>query len=323
MGSTMTDRIDLERKPSRESEIDYLLAEEFECDPDFATRFANVCGLRFETLKVVSTILEPPLGGNGFGDLLVEAELDGRRAALLIDDKITAGPAARQAERYRDHADRMRDEGYDCVRTVLVAPEAYRGERDGYDASINLEQVAELLSSPDPRRLKFRREIIARALKKQRSTGVKLPDPALRELHSDYLNWATDRCAAEEHPYEFPRLREAYDYTNSWIEKIRHSEFPENVWIRYRLWKSRVKNTTGLVDLIVSPAAAAMRQQVRSSASIAFGDGAIVEEHGKHGIKVSLRVPKMTQSSGFHEVAAEHAFAAIDQLTEWYLKLKR
>ena len=57
MGSTMTDRSDLERKPSRESEIDYLLAEEFECDPIFAARFAAACGLGFATLKVVRAVL--------------------------------------------------------------------------------------------------------------------------------------------------------------------------------------------------------------------------------------------------------------------------
>lgn len=319
----MADRSNLERRPSRESEIDFLLAEEFECDPVFAARFAAACGLRFQTLKVVSAVLEPPLGGNGFGDLLVEAELDGQRAALLIEDKITAGPAARQAERYRDHAGRMRDEGYDCVRTVLVAPAAYRGERDSYDASIDLEQVAALLDSPDPHRLEYRRDIIVRALKKQRTAGVKSPDPALRELHSDYLSWARDRCAAKEHPYEFPRLREAYDHTNSWIEKIRHPEFPENVWIRHRLWESRVENATGLVDLVVTPAPEAMREQVHSSASTAFGDEAVVEEYGKLGIKVSLRVPRMTQLTGFREDAAEHAFAAIDRLTGWYLKLER
>ena len=319
----MTDQIDLERKPSREAEIDYLLAEEFECNPAFAERFAAACGLRFETLEVVSAVLEPSLGGNGFGDLLVEAELDGRRAAFLIEDKITAAPAARQAERYSDHAERMRDEGYDCVRTVLVAPRAYHGERDEFDASIDLEQVAELLSSPDPRRLEYRREIIARALKKQRSIGVKSPDHALHALHSDYLDWATDRCAEEKRPYEFPPLREAYDHTNSWIEKIRHPEFRENVWIRHRLWESQVENTTGLVDLVISPAPEAMREQLRSSARIAFGNEGIVEAYGKHGIKVSLRVPRMTQLTCFREDAAEQAFGTFDRLTDWYLKLER
>ena len=119
-----------------------------------------------------------------------------------------------------------------------------------------------------------------------------------------------------------PPLREAYDRTNSWIERIRHPEFPENVWIRHRLWESRVKNTTGLVDLVIDPAPEEMREPLRSSASITFGDEAIVGEYGKHGIKVSLRVPRMTQSTGFREDVAEHAFSTLDRLTAWYLKLE-
>ena len=79
---TMTGRIDPGRKPSRESGVDHLPAEGFECEPVFAARFASACGFRFETFRVVSAIVEPPLDGNGFGDLRVEIELDGRRAAL-------------------------------------------------------------------------------------------------------------------------------------------------------------------------------------------------------------------------------------------------
>ena len=94
----MTEGGDLELKPSRESEIDYLLAEEFECDPVFAELFAADCGLRFETFEVLSAIVRTtPLSGSVEIDLLVKAKLDGRLAALLIEDKITAGPAARRS----------------------------------------------------------------------------------------------------------------------------------------------------------------------------------------------------------------------------------
>ena len=88
------------RKPSQEIEIDHLLAEEFHCDPAFSARFAEACGLQFDTFRVIHATPEPSLGGEGYGDLLVEADMDGQRAALLIEDKITASAATRQAERY-------------------------------------------------------------------------------------------------------------------------------------------------------------------------------------------------------------------------------
>ena len=117
------------RKASQEVEIDHLLAEEFECDPGFADRFAGACGLRFATLKVKRVLPEPQFGSEGYGALLVEADMDGRRIALLIENKINASPATRQAERYSTHAERLKRQGVECL-TVLVAPETYVGERN-------------------------------------------------------------------------------------------------------------------------------------------------------------------------------------------------
>ena len=99
----MTNTDQTPRRPSQEVEIDHLLAEEFNCDPGFGSRFATACDLEFETLQVLESISQPSLS-NGYGDLLVKAEVDGERIAFLIEDKITAGAQLRQAERYKEHA---------------------------------------------------------------------------------------------------------------------------------------------------------------------------------------------------------------------------
>ena len=313
----MTKMSNDERKASREVEIDRLLAEEFECDPDFADRFAEACGLRFKTLQVLSVVAEPPLGPDGYGDLLVKANMDGRSVVLLIEDKITASAAPRQAERYKAHAARLKEEGIECVMTVLVAPKSYRGERDSYNKSVNLEQVAEMLSSYDPRRLSYRRRIIERALEKKQTKGVQNPDLALRELHSEYLKRVKRRCAAQGHLYEFPLLKEAYARTESWVEKIQHPDFPDHVWLRHRLWTSFRGDAMGRVDLIVSPASE--DELVRLEAAVP--EGAIMERYSKgKGIQVSFPVLKMEQSTGFLEAAASDAFSAIERLTEWYFE---
>ena len=299
-------------------EIDHLLAEEFACDPGFGVRFADASGLRFKTFRVLSVVPEPPLGGDGYGDLLVEAEMDGRRIVLLIEDKITASPATRQAERYKAHAERLSDEGFECVRTVLVAPETYVGQRDQYDNSVNLQQVVEMLSSPDPRRLEYRQGIIRRALAKKGTTGVRNPDLALHRLHSEYLNWVRDRCAAERLPYEFPPLKEAYAHTESWVDNIRHPDFPLGVRVRHRLWTS-VKDAVGRVDLTVSTVPETEREHLEAAVFKTFLDEVFVEPFGSsEGVQVSLRVPEMRQSTGFREAAAEDAVSAIERLTEWY-----
>jgi hypothetical protein len=161
------------RKSSQEVEIDHLLAEEFTCDPSFVERFVAAAGLPCAGFSIGDVVAEPSLGGLGYGDLLVDGVADGRRVALLIEDKITAGPAVRQAARYAEHAARMQGGDWDQVWTVLVAPRGYVGERADYDAFVDLETVAELLRSDDAARLAFRRAIVQRALGKRAASGVK------------------------------------------------------------------------------------------------------------------------------------------------------
>ena len=233
----MTNTDQTPRKLSQEFEIDHLLAEEFNCDPGFGSRFAAACDLEFETLQVLESISQPSLS-NGYGDLLVKAEMDGERIAFLIEDKITAGAQLRQADRYKEHANHMLQVGWDRVVTVLVAPRSYQGERDLYDKSVNLETVAEMLASPNLSRREYRRGIIARALKKKEATGVQNPDQAMHKLHSDYLvsteRWlSTSGCRLQ-----FPELKNDYHDKGNWVDKIRHPDFPDHVWLRHRLWTS-------------------------------------------------------------------------------------
>jgi len=137
---------DTNRKSPQEVEIDHLLAEEFSCDPEFSARFAEVCKLTFQEFRVQKAVPEPQLSAeSGYGDLLVEAEMDGCRVALRIEDKIDANAAPRQAARYAAEAQRLLLDGWDRVVTVLVAPASYKGERESYDVAVNLEKVREML----------------------------------------------------------------------------------------------------------------------------------------------------------------------------------
>ncbi len=312
------------RKSSQEIEIDHLLAEEFSCDPKFSARFATACGLRFETLRVLEAVAEPSLGGEGYGDLLVKAEMDGSRIAVLIEDKITAGAGHRQAERYAAHADRMRHEGWNRVLTVLVAPRAYRGERGRYDITIDLESVAEFLDSPDPARRDYRRKIIERALKKKAKTGVKNPDIAMHRLHSDYLTWFEKRCGREGLEYSFPGIRPKYYDGHSWIEPIRASGFPEHISFRHRLWTGG-EDATGMVDLIIDsnlPLSELERLETWKPERANVGPFGKDRIGRPPGTQVSIKVPEIRQSSGFCEASAAEAFNAMKLLARLVVKLQ-
>ena len=302
------------RKASQEVEIDHLIAEEFACDVGFAKRFLAAAGLLGEGFEVIAATPEPSLGGEGYGDLLVEGRAGGRRVALLIEDKITAGPATRQVKRYRAHAARLREAGWDAAHCILVAPAAYRGERDQYDGSVDLETVAQLLRSPEPKRLAFRRAILERALEKRASTGVRLPDERLYELRAAYTAFAAEWCAREGVPLEFPPLRSQYWEGDTWIEHIRHPDLPAHVKLRYRMWSTAVR-TTGHVDLIASLAEDADR---RRFSEVPPPGATPAPFSGGKGVQVSVPVAEMRQREGFDPDAAAAALGHMRDLVRWY-----
>lgn len=306
---------DVVRKSAQEVEIDHLLAEEFHCDPSFGARFLSACGLPGIGYQTREALAEPSLGGQGFGDLLIEGDIKDRRIAILVEDKITAGPSVRQAERYAAHAARMRDQGWDQVWTVLVAPAAYRGERESYDASLDLETLVDLLNSPDPKRLAYRRGIIERALDKRAKSGVKIPDIKLHKLKSEYLEFVTAWCARERFSAQFPPLREKYYDGDSWIEHVRHPSLPEHVELRHRFWTS-AKDICGQVDLISTRADNAERQRFHDDAP----EGSITApfSNGK-GVQVSFQVPELRQGTGLSHEVAEDACRQMRTLVAWYL----
>ena len=117
---------DLPTKSAKEEELDLIFAEEFSCDPNFTLQYFREAFPAIGNVKIEDVAIQPKLHDGGYGDLLVLAKANGKSHALLIEHKISAGPAPGQAERYRNHATHLlRSEGRSVV-TALVAPRAYR-----------------------------------------------------------------------------------------------------------------------------------------------------------------------------------------------------
>ena len=302
------------RKSAQEVEIDHLLAEEFCCDRDFARRFLIVCGSRDEVFHVEEAVAEPSLGGEGFGDLLVTGTgRDGVRRALLVENKIGAAAGHRQAERYSNHAERMRADGW-LVETILVAPASYRGEREAFDLNVDLEQVAEAMRNPDARRLACRRGISERALRKKATSGVRIPDAQVYALKRDYLAHMAALCARRGVPFAFPVLAAEYYDGSSWVERIRHPELQEGIELRHRLWTT-LKDPAGAVDLIVRNPSEAERRLFREAPP----EGVTHAPFSKgRGDLVSMRLPEMRAAAGFDPVIGDTAFDAMVTLVNWY-----
>lgn len=303
------------RKAAQEVEIDHLLSEEFTCNPDFARGFLELCGQHRSDFVVDRVIPEPSLGGSGFGDVLVEGRAGTERIVLLIEDKISAGPGVRQADRYRDYADRLYQEGWDRVWTILVAPSQYQGEAEKFDARVTLEDIHDILASPSPERLAYRRAILKRAIDKIATTGVRVPDPGVHAFKAAYLEFASDWCARQRVPMTFPPLRDAYYDGDSWIERIGHASLPQGVFLRHRCWTT-LKNPRGQVDLIQRQADAAERDAFAA----ALPEGVEVTGYSSgRGVQASIPVAEMRATEGFDAAICADALAKAVVLVDWYV----
>lgn len=305
---------DVPRKSSQEVELDHLLAEEFACDPHFISRFILACGLECDAGSVTNVVAEPSLGGSGYGDLLVECNSNDRRIAFLIEDKVTASPAARQAQRYQTYASQLRSRGWSDVFCIVVAPEAWKGDKESYDAHLPLEKLRDLLRSSSPTRLRWRRAIIERALHKYRTTGVKVPDPGVMEFKAAYLTKAGEWARENSVPLSFPELRSAYYDGDSWVEPIRHGHLPDHCSLRHRCWTS-VRKSQGLIDLIVRDLDLMISPLLEQS--LPYGATISLFSKGK-GVVVSLSTDEMRPASTFCHDSLVNALKKMCLLADWY-----
>ena len=218
--------------------IDFLLEEEFSSDPAFSRSFASLAGLSgIEGLP--EGVFHSLNDEHGEADLVVifAGGSESERDALLIENKITAGFQPRQADRYRARGISGKAAGnWRSFRTVLVAPARYIQANHGFDASVSLEQVADLVCLGDLPRRAFKLKRLQRAIDKKNATGVQVVDPTM----TSFRDWYSDLIARRACGFIPPAPRPAY-WGDDWLE-----------WVSDCLPKSsrfRHRTKTGMLDL--------------------------------------------------------------------------
>ena len=306
---------DLPTKSAKEEEFDLIFAEEFSCDPNFTLQYFREAFPEIGNVKIEDVAIQPKLHDGGYGDLLVLAKANGKSHALLIEHKISAGPAPRQAERYRNHATHLSSEGRSVV-TALVAPRAYIGETKEYGLRLNLEDVIEFMANPGEARLNYRKARVMRAIEKKKASGVQVPDERVRELHRRYRQTAERFCACSHISLSFPTLKLEYYDGDSWIWPIHHPDLPNGVELRHRLWTSKVKHEEGKVDLIVREADENQKPRFESKNSDPFRSS--VYGRSKRGVQLSATLPALKSYTEYSGEVVERACSTMAELVAWY-----
>jgi len=143
-----------------ERDIDMLIIEELASSPQFLAWFVGHAGLSGE--PVLTSVAHSAITATGETDIELRLDLSGETVYILLENKVDAPLQPRQADRYRERAQKNVREAL-CSRclTGLVAPAKYLGDDPaelGFDFTVPYERLLDWYSSGpsvrDPRPFK-------------------------------------------------------------------------------------------------------------------------------------------------------------------------
>jgi len=181
-----------------ERDIDLLLIEELHVDSSFRSWFYGlVWGTSDQNLTFLGawhSLTHPEYGES---DIVVLAEgEEGRKLAILIEDKIDAITQPNQAGRYRIRGDAgIKQNWWHQYRTCIVAPQAYldgTSEVERYDVRISYESIKQWFETKESdHRSKYRAQIIEFAIEQNKRGYQPEPHSGVTRFWFDYWQLST------------------------------------------------------------------------------------------------------------------------------------
>ena len=188
-----------------ERDIDLLLIEELNVDSNFRSWFYGlVWGTGNHDLTFLGAWHSLTHPDYGESDVVVLAEgEEGRKLAILIEDKIDAITQPNQAGRYRTRGNAgIETEWWHQYRTCIVAPQAYldsNSEATLYDVRVSYESLKQwFVEKPTDQRAKYKAQLIEEAIEQNRRGYRPVPHGGVTQFWLDY--WELSKA-------EFPELQ--------------------------------------------------------------------------------------------------------------------
>ena len=279
-----------------ERDMDLLIMEEFISDPEFAQIFLNAVGIsKNYTLKeAIHSLRDADLGES---DIVLILQIDNKRHAIHIEDKIDALAMPDQRKRYSLRAEKDIADGlYDTYSVLIVAPEKYLSvnkEAKKYEYQVKYEQLHNHFSRKSDLRSQYKLALIDRAIYVQK-VGYQY------EANPGVVNF----CAAMD----------AY-------QKEHYPALPIGTQAWWRGYKTLISTATivykankGFCDLQFSKCT---REELLAKVKDFLSDRMTVEKTGKSA-SVRIRVPPVWFEKQFAEKTSEvdEALAAMVELYE-------
>lgn len=168
-----------------ERDIDLLILEEFISDPEFAKIFLSAVGIN-EEYSIEDAIHSKMDAEFGESDIVFIININGKRHALHIEDKIDAIAMQNQSGRYHDRAKKDIAAGeYDDYSVLIVAPEKYlEGNKEAhkYTNQVKYEQLCDYLSQKSDIRSKYKLTLVERSITDQKNGYQYEANPGMVEF---------------------------------------------------------------------------------------------------------------------------------------------
>lgn len=182
-----------------ERDIDLLLVEELHASLDFTLWMARMAGVESSIATWDVKHSKRRTRSRREIDIFLEiTDLDGRRSALLIENKLDAGEQPDQAESYREELGAL-SAGYSQAAMALVCPEAYAAQHADFsgkfDVVVTYESVGRFFreleteaGSDTVLRYRFRAEVLDQAVNKHRRGYTPIPDKTVGDFNARYVS---------------------------------------------------------------------------------------------------------------------------------------
>lgn len=179
-----------------ERDIDLLILEEFISNPEFASIFLKAVGISDN--YTVETAIHSKIDAEfGESDIVFVLNINGKRHALHIEDKIDAIAMQNQSGRYHDRAKKDIAQGeYDEYSVLIVAPEKYleaNKEAHKYAHNVKYEQLRDYFSTQADIRSKYKLALIERAITDQKNGYQYEANPGMVEFCKKMNDYHKDK----------------------------------------------------------------------------------------------------------------------------------
>ena len=299
---------------ARESEVDSIVVEEIFCSKDFQNWLLSKVSLK-ENSKLIGAWKNVRPANFGECDIVVEFIENGKKIAILIEDKIFAPEQPRQAERYHKTGKFLVEEGeINQYITCLLSPKDYFKEgapMEKYDKKITYEELLEWFEQQDDsKRMRVKQMVIQNCIDKAKTGFIQNIDEKTNNFYEYYEMMGQQNNPELEFKYKKPFTKD-----QSFVD-IKPEIFSQNITIIH-------KGKDGFVDLQISKIDI---DEFRKFMKNKLREGMTIKKTGKSfSVRILVsKLPKISSMEKFEMYGDQIADAlnAASRLMQWYLDFK-